>query len=83
MFLRVYADECTMRSMKTLLMVMVLGFPAIAACPMSIKCTYHNQPFVSKSETEWKNGKEYGIYEHTYIDEKGKNAKCRVRMECP
>jgi hypothetical protein len=71
-----------MQGMKILAFLM-FGLPLVAACPTSIKCTYHNQYYVSKAETEWKNGKEYGIYEHQYIDERGKNRICRVRMECP
>ena len=69
--------------MRKLMFLAVLAMPVVASCPISIKCTYHNVYYVSKSETEWKNGREYGIYEHTYIDERGRNRVCRIRMECP
>jgi hypothetical protein len=55
--------------------------PAVAGCPFTIKCSYHNVQLVTKSETEFRNGKEYGVYEHQYY-ENGKQRKCRLVLEC-
>lgn len=67
-------------NMKHLLIL--LAIPALANCPISIKCNYHNVFSVPKTDTEWRGGKQYGIYEHDYIDERGKQRKCKLILEC-
>lgn len=66
--------------MKYLLLALI-GIPAIAGCPITIKCEYHNQYGVVKSGTEFRNGKQFGIYKHSYM-ENGKNRECKLVVEC-
>jgi hypothetical protein len=67
--------------MKLVLSFSMLLLPAIAGCPVSIKCSYHNYYSVPKVETEYRNGKEYGIYEHEY-SEGGRKRTCKQVVEC-
>lgn len=59
----------------------LISIPAIAGCPITIKCEYHNVYGVSKSGTEFRNGKQFAIYKHTYF-EQGKNRECKLIVEC-
>lgn len=71
-----------MKPMRRIVLVLTLTATAFAACPQSIKCTYHNHYYVPKVDTEYRNGKQFGVYEHNYIDTTGKNRKCRLLLEC-
>lgn len=61
---------------------MLLALPAIAYCPFNIKCDYHNQYSVPKTGTEYRNGKEFGVYTHPYIDETGRRRQCVLLVKC-
>ena len=69
--------------MRVFLLLTFIVLQLFAVCPTSIKCNYHNQYYVPKVDTEYRNGKQFGVYEHAYVDERGQQRKCRLLLECP
>ena len=63
------------------LICLLMALPAIASCPGSIKCDYHNVYYVPKTGTEYRNGKQFGVYEHTYY-EGGRRRQCVLLVRC-
>ena len=68
--------------MKRTMLLIALAAPLPASCPIYIKCSYHNVMMASKTDTEYRNGKEFGVYKHDYMDERGQTRKCTQIVEC-
>ena len=68
--------------MRRYVLALALALPLMGGCPWTIKCSYHNEWYVPQKETEFRNGKQFGIYEHSYTDEQGRRRICRLVVEC-
>jgi hypothetical protein len=53
-----------------------------AACPTgTTRCDYHNA-YANWDGYEWKNGKQFSKFKHSYTDDKGKQRECILIVEC-
>ena len=72
----------TLVGMRTALIALV-ALPLLAYCPTSIECDFHFGRMALLRRTEWRNGKQFGVYTHYYTDrDTGRERECRIITRC-